>query len=85
MIRKGSKLARICLHLAAGGSLNRFEAEHLGDHTLPQTVDKLAHHGLTIARCEEVVRGFLGHETICMRYWLEPDEAEHAMSLLPKQ
>jgi len=35
-----SKMARILLHLLTGASLNRFEAERLGDHCLNSTMNR---------------------------------------------
>lgn len=83
MLRRRTKLARVLQHLAIVGSLNRFEAEKIGDHTLPQTVLKLhTTHGLTVARQEEVVHGYGGNATICTRYWLEAEAREQALKLL---
>jgi hypothetical protein len=46
-----SKIVRILTHLLAGESLNRFEAERLGDHCLNSTVAVLANrYGLLFCR-----------------------------------
>lgn len=46
-----TKQSRILRLLADGESLNRFEAERIGDHTLPSTISTLRHyHGLPLPR-----------------------------------
>lgn len=81
-IRRNTKLARILSVLAAGRSLNRFEAEKIGDHCLHSTVAKIERHGFQIDRCEETVPGYGGHRTHVMRYWLSDDERKRAVALL---
>ncbi|TLP74750.1 hypothetical protein FEA48_11085 [Pseudomonas nitroreducens] len=39
-----TKLSRVLAFLVAGGSLNRFEAERLGDHCLNSTISALKHN-----------------------------------------
>lgn len=39
-----TKTSRILAYLVAGGSLNRFEAERLGDHCLNSTISALKHN-----------------------------------------
>lgn len=39
-----TKASRILAYLVAGGSLNRFEAERLGDHCLNSTISALKHN-----------------------------------------
>ena len=82
LARRETKLKRILAVLARGISLNRFEAEPLGDHCLHTTVAKIESYGITVARREERVRGYMGHATRCRRYWLDPAECEKAASLL---
>ena len=49
--KRKTKLASILGHFSEGGSLNRFEAERLGDHCLNSTVSILANvHQLTFAK-----------------------------------
>lgn len=76
------KYRRILAHLARGNSLNRFEAERLGDHCLNSTISRLGSYGITIARTEETIPGFNGHATRCNRYWLEASEREKAAVIL---
>ena len=81
-IRRKSKTARILHLLAVGHSLNCFEAEKVGDHSLPQTVFRLQCYGISVARQEEIVKGWCGSETRVMRYWLSPSARERALELL---
>src|SRR5690606_1206022 len=71
-----SKIARILAHLMAGASINRFEAEYLGDHCLPSTIAVLANrHGLLVARQSESVPNRWGKPCAVPRYSLP--ECEH--------
>jgi len=81
-IRCDTKLSRVLSVLAAGGQLNRFEAERLGDHCLNSTVAKIERHGLRVDRREETVPGYGGHMTYVMRYWLTEDERRRAVVML---
>ncbi len=77
------KWARILKVFLTGRSLNRFEAEPLGDHCLHSTVSRIESMGVTIARHEETVRGYRGCETRVKRYYLsDPLSREHARRLL---
>lgn len=44
-IRRPTKKARVLLALKSRGGINRFEAEHLGDHCLNSTVATLRREG----------------------------------------
>lgn len=82
-IRRLTKLHRIFAELAHGRSLNRFEAESLGDHCLHSTVSTIQQrYRIIVSRREETVRGFGGHPTRVVRYWFEPAEQTKAMMLL---
>ncbi len=83
-LNRKSKTARILHLLAMGHTLNRFEAEKAGDHTLPQTVFRLQRYGIAVRRQEEIVKGWCGSETRVTRYWLEPSARERALELLFK-
>jgi len=77
------KWARILEYLAAGNSLNRFEAEKLGDHSLPSTISGLKHrHGIFVEHTPEIINGYYGAEVRCMRYSLAATERERAKALL---
>lgn len=78
-----TKIGRILAHLVSGGSLNRFEAEHLGDHCLNSTIATLANtHGLIIRRQSEKVRNRWGKSCTVTRYSLPPTEEEIARKVL---
>lgn len=51
-------------------SLNRFEAEHLGDHCLNSTISELRKQGHTIISSPEEVDTRFGRKTRCKRYYL---------------
>lgn len=52
------------------GSLNRFEAERLGDHCLNTTVSELRKEGHNIVACQEMVPTRFGREARVKRYHL---------------
>lgn len=73
-----AKMVRILCHLINGGTLNRFEAEVLGDHCLNSTVSTLKNtHGLNIHRQWEKVSNRWGAPCHVMRYrLLDTDEGQ---------
>lgn len=78
-----TKIARILAHLLAGASINRFEAERLGDHCLPSTVAVLANrHGLIFQRQRERVPNHWGKPCDVTRYSLPPSEHDKARKVL---
>lgn len=80
---KKSKVWTILRVLAEGGSLNRFDAERYGDHTLPSTIAHLqGQHELRIDRKPERVPNRYGTLTTCARYWLAPDQRSRALAIL---
>ena len=82
-LRPRGKVGRIISTLAAGVSLNRFEAERLGDHCLHSTISAIErHYGIRIERRGETVPGFGGHRTRVMRYWFAEDERQRAVGIL---
>ena len=83
--RNNTKLSRILGLFVAGRTLNRFEAEPLGDHCLNSTVSTLANsHGLTFTRMPEKVPNRFGSKTHCMRYSLPESERGKARALLAR-
>lgn len=81
--KRKTKLASILGHFSEGGSLNRFEAERLGDHCLNSTISILANvHKLTFARTVETVPNRFGGVTTVIRYQLMPFELVRAVRLL---
>lgn len=78
---KEDRMLRILLERAR--SLNRFEAEDLGDHCLHSTVAALqSRKGLTIHREWETVPGYDGSLTRVKRYRLAPESRPMALALL---
>jgi hypothetical protein len=78
-----SKIARILAHLLTGASINRFEAERIGDHCLPSTIAVLAnHYGLTIERKQERVPNRWGAPCTVTRYSLPPSQHKRARAVL---
>ncbi|MBX9905509.1 MAG: hypothetical protein K2Y31_14240 [Burkholderiales bacterium] len=76
------KWQRILGVFARGDTLNRFEAERIGDHALHSTVAALQGRGLILNRREETVPGFMGAPTRVCRYWLAQESVERARELL---
>ncbi len=74
---KHTKISRVLHLLCCGHSLNRFEAEHQAhDHALNSTISELANdHGISVVRTWEVVPGFAGKPTRCVRYRIDPAPA----------
>lgn len=78
-----SKIARVLAHLLSGASINRFEAERIGDHCLPSTIAVLAnHYGLTIERKQERVPNRWGAPCTVTRYSLPPSQHKRARAVL---
>ena len=78
-----SKIARILAHLLTGASLNRFEAERMGDHCLNSTVSDLANdYGLNVRRQAEKVPNRWGLPCRVIRYSLPAAEHDRAALVL---
>ena len=78
-----SKIARVLAHLLSGASINRFEAERIGDHCLPSTIAALAiNYGLTIERKQERVPNRWGAPCTVTRYSLPPSQHKRARAVL---
>ena len=78
-----SKVARILAHLLTGASLNRFEAERMGDHCLNSTVSDLANdYGLNVRRQAEKVPNRWGLPCRVIRYSLPAAEHDRAALVL---
>lgn len=81
--RADTKIARILDHLANGGSLNRFDAERLGDHCLNSTIAVLSGtYALNFIRQREKVPNRFGSATPVLRYRLSEKEQARARKLL---
>lgn len=78
-----TKTASILAHFLKPDSLNTFEAERHGDHSLNSTVSTLANvYGLKFNRAWEQVPNRFGSTTRVIRYSLKPDELPHAAQIL---
>ena len=71
----GTKKFSIIRHFLKGLSLNRFEAEGLGDHCLNSTISALSsQHGLEFPRRWVKVPNRFGGETLCKEYTTSDDD-----------
>lgn len=78
-----SKIARVLAYFLTGASLNRFEAELIGDHCLPSTISDLVHdHGLSLNRMQERVPNRWGTPCNVTRYSLPADQYKPARAVL---
>ncbi|WP_375741343.1 hypothetical protein [Pseudomonas boanensis] len=78
-----SKIARILAHLMTGASLNRFEAERIGDHCLSSTISRLANrYDVIFERQSEKTLNRGGNPCVVTRYSLLPCEEERMPYLL---
>ncbi|SFB58259.1 hypothetical protein [Azotobacter beijerinckii] len=81
-----TKIARVLAYLLAPcNSLNRFEAELLGDHCLNSTIAKLAHsYGLEFQRQPEKVPNRWGAPCDVTRYSLPDSQRQRARAVLAR-
>ena len=85
-ISKGTKEYTILNYLINGNSLNRFEAENLGDHCLPSTISYFCNtKSLSISRKREKINNSFGGKTSVSRYWLSDKQRKVALRLLDYQ
>jgi hypothetical protein len=78
-----NKICRVLAHLITGKSLNRFEAERIGEHCLHSTISRLTNqYGLTVARKAESVPNNWGGPCRVVRYWLGATERKRGKVLL---
>lgn len=83
MKKAPSKITRILADFLSGASLNRFEAENIGDHCLNSTISELANcYGLTFKRLPERVPNRWGKPCKVTRYSLPLSEVEQATQVL---
>lgn len=74
-----SKIARVLEHLLTGASLNRFEAERIGDHCLNSTIAVLSNkYNLMLQRQPEHVPNGWGDPCIAIRYSLPESQRQAA-------
>ncbi|WP_197092448.1 hypothetical protein [Stutzerimonas frequens] len=81
-----SKIARILAYLLIPcNSLNRFEAEHLGDHCLPSTISTLTHsYNIQFQHQPERVPNRWAQPCTVTRYCLPETQREHARQVLAR-
>lgn len=78
-----SKIARVLAYMLNDGSLQRFEAERLGDHCLHSTISSLANgYGLKFQRQLERVPNHWGEPCTVTRYSLFASERGSASVVL---
>ena len=78
-----SKIARVLAYMLNDGSLQRFEAERLGDHCLHSTISSLANgYGLKFQRQLERVPNHWGEPCTVTRYTLPASEHGRASAVL---
>ncbi|MGC8120983.1 hypothetical protein [Marinobacter sp. VGCF2001] len=78
-----NKTARILKVMLDGGSLNRFDAEPVGDHCLNSTISTLKnHYGLVFNRSWERVPNRWGSHTPVVRYSLSEAEREKGQVIM---
>ncbi|MEE1922494.1 hypothetical protein V0R50_07035 [Pseudomonas sp. 148P] len=78
-----SKIARVLAYMLNDGSLQRFEAERLGDHCLHSTISSLANgYGLKFQRQLERVPNHWGEPCTVTRYTLPAGERRRASAVL---
>ncbi|THG83903.1 hypothetical protein E5198_06295 [Pseudomonas sp. A-1] len=84
LVQAPSKIARVLAYqLPACNSLNRFEAEALGDHCLNSTIAKLTHdYGLAFQRQPEKVPNHWGTPCDVVRYRLPASQQKRARAVL---
>lgn len=78
-----SKIARVLAYMLNDGSLQRFEAERLGDHCLHSTISSLTNgYGLKFQRQLERVPNHWGEPCTVTRYTLPVSERCRASDVL---
>ncbi len=78
-----SKIANVLAHLLNVGTLNRFEAERIGDHCLHSTISALANgYDLNFKRTPEKVPSHWGQPCDVIRYALPTSEQQKACAVL---
>jgi hypothetical protein len=78
-----TKVLRVLAIFAAGHSLNRFDAEQIGDHCLHSTISSISRrYGLEFIKQWEKVPGYSGGLTRVIRYRLAPAELARACEIV---
>jgi len=83
---KLTKILRILAILSSGKSLNMFEAERIGDHTLRTTISTIQKkHGVYIHRKLENVKTRFENKTPVCRYWIVEQDLTHAREIVASE
>lgn len=83
--KRKTKISVVLEHLINGHSLNRFEAERLGDHCLNSTIATLSNsYGLVFMRHTETVPNRFGGTTPVTRYQIAESALGAAVSVLKR-
>ena len=78
-----TKISRVLAFMLQDHSLNRFEAERLGDHCLHSTISRLSNtYGLNFTRQPERVPNHWGQPCMVTRYSLPAGERKRARNVL---
>jgi len=78
-----NKICRVLAYMIDGHSLNRFEAERIGEHCLHTTISRLCnHYGLVFTRFSEAVPNNWGSPCRVVRYSLPRSQIGRAKTLL---
>ncbi|WP_461519851.1 hypothetical protein [Porticoccus sp.] len=80
MIRPPTKTERI-LETLLERPLTRFQAEQIGDHSLPSTVASLMKIGVNVSRRRITVPTRFGVANCC-EYWIASEHAEQGRTVL---
>lgn len=84
--RKLTKTLRILAILSSGKSLNMFEAERIGDHTLRSTVSTIQKkYEVCIHRKYEKVKTRLENKTPVCRYWIAKQDFTYAREIVASE
>ncbi len=71
----GTKYYKILEHLRLGGSINKFEAQNLGENCLGTTVGAMCNHfDLEVTRVFEKASNTIGNYTRVIRYKLTTED-----------
>lgn len=76
------KWRRILAELADGVTLDKFQAERIGDHSLAATISRIQQEGVIVSRRLKQVTGWANRPAWVSQYWLNPQEREKALRIL---
>ena len=83
LVGEDTQFGRVLAALARGRSLNKFDAERIGDHNLNTAISSLRiRHSIIAERKWEKLSGYRGRPTHVKRYWLSETDRATAKRLL---